>query len=224
LDVGVGRGNTSIYLASRGHSVSVVEPSPEFCRLLGLATNLYSLSLKIYNCNAESIQKINGLFDVIIFNSSLHHCDDPIKALKSCYSCLSERGKLLLINEPILQFYRSEKWFYTRLETHPHEMGHYGGNEHNYRYHEYLEMLKKAGFLKVTSEPHISLTDYQGRVKQAEVIMCKERPLYDPRDIQIKKIYYYVVYKLITLDLLDKIFPKLLTYLSLVPSTFIATK
>lgn len=224
LDVGAGRGKSSIYLASKGHRVSVVEPSLEYCRLVKSAADLYGLSLTIYNCNAESIHKIDKLFDLVIFNASFHHCDEPIKVLANCYNSLVEGGKTILVNEPILQFYKTKQSFYERLETHPEEMGHYGGNEHIYRFQEYVAMLKTGGFKNIAIEPHVCVTDYQLRVQQAEVKTSQGKPLYNSKMLLLKKTWYYWGYKFKNGGLLGKLILGLLKRLSMLPATFIASK
>lgn len=224
LDVGVGRGESSLYLALQGHSVSVVEPSPDLCKALEFTATIYGLSLTIYNCSAEAIDKINDRFDVIIFNSSFHHCDDPIKALVSCYNCLVECGKIILVNEPILQWFRTKNWFYNRLNTHPEEMGHYGGNEHIYRYHEYIQLLKLAGFSKVTSEPNIYSSDYQERVRQTEQRIIRGKLLSNFRNSFLKKAYYYGIFKLKNGGELGRMVIGLLKQISMLQTTFIASK
>lgn len=223
LDVGVGSGQSSLYLASRGHLVTAIEPSLDLCQVLETTANLYHLSIEIYHCNGESIHKIDQSFDVVIFNSSLHHCDDPLAALKNSYHCLTAGGKILLINEPILQFYRTKQWFYHRLATHPAEMGHYGGNEHNYRYDEYVKMLKLAGFSTIRSQPHFSVCDYQKRVQRSQ-LKVSSPSIHSQSLMLIKRFYYYFVAQLCR----DRVQPSfvldLLKQLSLIPVTFAAVK
>lgn len=225
LDIGVGLGQTSIYLAGQGHIVSVVEPSPELCEHLAIVANSYRLPLNIYCCNAESIDRLQQQFDLIIFNESLHHCDLPVRALKNCHERLVKGGQLLIVNEPVLPFYRTKNWFYGRLKTHPQEMGHYGGNEHNYRYHEYLIMLKKAGFSNIVTSPNISNTNSQTRLKQAKKRKRQDGSLlYSNHILRLKKIYYQTIEGIIRGETSSRPLLKLLQFLSLIPSTFIATK
>ncbi|MBW4519235.1 MAG: class I SAM-dependent methyltransferase [Scytolyngbya sp. HA4215-MV1] len=224
LDIGVGSGRSSILLAMQGHRVAAVEPSPDLCQRLEMAANLYQLPLKIYNCNAESIDKIQQSFDGVIFNSSLHHCDDPIAALKHCYQRLSKGSKLLLMNEPILQFYRSKAWFYERLKTHPEEMGHYGGNEHNYRYYEYLEMLRSAGFSEIVIKPHACIRYYEKRLQQAASQTNWEQTAMKRFQFTLKRMYYSMLSQLQDDGFLEKNILHWLQQWSLIPVTFIATK
>jgi SAM-dependent methyltransferase len=156
LDVGFGRGETSLYLASQGHEVHSIEPSPLNCEILQNASRKYGQDICIYQGTAENGDQIDTAdFDLCLFNSSLHHCDDPARVLQICQKKLKKSGRVVAINEPILKFYRSKKWFNHKLEKDPVAVGHYGGNEHIYYYHEYLALFKKAGFSAVKGLSHI---------------------------------------------------------------------
>ncbi len=156
LDIGFGRGETSLYLASQGHEVHALEPSPLQCEILQRACEKYGHHVRIYQGTIESFSQIGEEeFDLCLFNSSLHHCDEPVQALQICKSKLKNKGTVFAINEPILKFYHSKKWFYKQLIEDPVSVGHYGGNEHIYYYHEYLSLFRLAGFSSVLSSLHI---------------------------------------------------------------------
>jgi 2-polyprenyl-3-methyl-5-hydroxy-6-metoxy-1,4-benzoquinol methylase len=152
LDVGVGSGITSAYLAALGSRVTCVEPSAEICAAMEPFFERLELEISIVCGTGESIDQIGEEFDSVVFWSSLHHCDDPFTALKHA-SAVLRPGGLVFLFEPVLRFYRSKKWFYRMLETQPGKVGHYGGNEHIYRYHEYVEMLRAAAFTVVAAQP-----------------------------------------------------------------------
>lgn len=159
LDIGFGRGETSLYLASHGHEVHAVEPSRLNCEILESACRKYGQKVCVYEGTIESFEQVKEKeFDLCLFNSSLHHCDDPVAALSICKSKLKRGGLLLAINEPILKFYRSKKWFYQKLDNDPVSVGHYGGNEHIYYYSEYVDMFKRAGLSSVAGDLHIRNT------------------------------------------------------------------
>lgn len=156
LDIGFGGGETSLYLASQGHEVHAVEPSPLNCEILHSASIKYGKKIQVYQGTIESFGQIDEKeFDLCLFNSSLHHCDDPVSALKICRNKLKKNGRVIAINEPILKFYRSKKWFFKQLENDPVSVGHYGGNEHIYYYQEYETLFKEAGFASVEGSLHI---------------------------------------------------------------------
>jgi len=156
LDIGVGNGGSSLYLGKLGHEVSCVEPSIEFCKLISKAAKKFSISLKIYNSTAEDLKlKFTKKFDVIFFNASLHHCDDPLLALNNAHKALKPGGFVFLSSETHLKPWQTEKSFKKLLEKYPLKMGHYGGNEHAYSSRKYVSMLKKANFINVKKTPSV---------------------------------------------------------------------
>ncbi len=152
LDVGVGWGLTSAYWGVRGFDVTCLDPSLEACRGMEEFNNRLGLQNKIYCGPAEALNNIPGDFDYVVFWSSLHHCDDPAQAINNAYNILKPGGWIILF-EPVLRFYRAKSWFYRMMEQNPQKVGHYGGNEHCYRYPEYLAFLTEAGFYNISSRP-----------------------------------------------------------------------
>jgi SAM-dependent methyltransferase len=162
LDVGCGRGESAVLLAMKGHEVHAVEPCLPLCEIIQSISQRFSLPLKVYQGIGETLDQLEeGAFDLCIFNASLHHCDEPSQALKHCHNKLKKGGKILLLNEPILKFYRSKKWYHEALEKFPEQMGHYGGNEHIYYYGEYINLLRRSGFLEMKGSLHERLSHPQ---------------------------------------------------------------
>ena len=167
LDIGVGGGESTFLLADRGHRMSCIEPSPEFCRIIDHVATRFEVPVRVYQCTGEAAAALPAAsFDVCVFNSSLHHCEDPVRALANCRGLLRPGGRVLVVNEPLLRFYRSHAWFQRQLELDPVAMGHYGGNEHSYHHGEYLAMLRQAGFQDVravlavrNAQPRLALRD-----------------------------------------------------------------
>jgi|WetSurMetagenome_2_1015567.scaffolds.fasta_scaffold01868_9 SAM-dependent methyltransferase len=154
LDIGVGQGESSVFLAVRGHSVVAVEPSIGYCRLIAAAAEKFELDVTPILTVGEEIDRIGeNVFDVVAFNASLHHCDDPARALRNAFHVLKSGGVIFLCSELQLHPWVRKGHWYERLKTHPVEMGHYGGNEHAYYSWEYHKMLRDAGFIGVTIEP-----------------------------------------------------------------------
>jgi SAM-dependent methyltransferase len=146
LDVGCGSGFTAVYLAAMGYRVTAVEPVVSGCRQTELLAGHLGLSLEVYHGTAEVISSIGEVFDLVLFHSSLHHCDDPLLALRNAQARLRPQGRIWLLCENILSRLRTKKWFHDTLERHPKRLGHYGGNEHVYRVNEYIGLLNAAGF------------------------------------------------------------------------------
>lgn len=94
LDVGVGNGQSSVFLAAQGVTTFAVEPDSNLCNLIHEASEKYSLPITVCEGVGEDIQYIdrNGYFDEVVFNASLHHCDSPIVALTQAYAALRPGG------------------------------------------------------------------------------------------------------------------------------------
>lgn len=178
LDVGVGWGLTSAYLGLKGNRVTCLDPSPEACRGMEEFFNRLGLQNTVYCGPAEALDRIPGDFDYVVFWSSLHHCDEPVLAIKNAHKILRPGGWLILF-EPVLRFYRTKHWFYRMMELDPQKIGHYGGNEHTYRYREYLNFLFGAGFFNINSRP-----------SDKYVLIPKRAPWDNGARWKIKNLYY----------------------------------
>lgn len=152
LDIGVGKGQSSIYLASLGHEVWSVEPYIEYCNQIKAIAIKFDLKINVCNGTAEHIDQIKNKFDLVIFCASLHHCDDPNLALKLCFDSLKKDGEIRLYGETFLRPWQTKKGFQEKLKNDPISMGHYGGNEHAYHNWTYKKMLIDAGFREIKLE------------------------------------------------------------------------
>lgn len=219
VDIGVGFGHSSLFMAAKGYAVSAVEPSVGMCEVIEQRAQKYGLALDIYSVTAESLDRMPARdFDACAFNASFHHCDDPLLALRNCHKLLRPGGKIFLLNEPILQFYRSKAKFYRMLEENPDEIGHYGGNEHIYYHHEYLRMLREAGFRNIRSP-------ISPRYVQPESYLAiLERLHTAPRKIRLRRYYYGGVRMLTRVGPLGWPALAVLRRLSMLQSYFLAEK
>lgn len=219
LDIGFGRGESSLYLGYCGHQVHAIEPSSLNCEVLEKASRQFSIPIQIYQGIAEDIDRIvESDFDVCIFHSSLHHCDEPVRALSNCLKKLSPNGKALVINEPLLKFYRTKKWFEKKMRENPISVGHYGGNEHIYYYHEYIRIFKESGFKKIRSLHHIRHKYPRQTIRFDMDKMIQNQPVNSDSKILIKYGLLLLLKSLLRKDRgpIQAIFK----FLSLVPITF----
>jgi SAM-dependent methyltransferase len=217
LDIGVGFGNSSLYLAAEGYAVSAVEPSVSMCEVIEARAKKYDLDLDIYSVTGEALDLLPaGEFDACAFNASFHHCDDPMAALKNCHTLLRPGGQLFLLNEPVLQFYRSKAKFYRQLEENPEEMGHYGGNEHIYYHGEYMAMLRDAGFRNIRCELSPRYTN-----PKSYIDILKQQ---NTSKIGLRKLYYGGIHTLTRIGPLGWPGLALLRKLSMLQSYYLAVK
>jgi SAM-dependent methyltransferase len=219
LDIGCGRGESSVLLSMQGHQVHAVEPSAAMCEVIDYVSQKFSLPIKTYQGIGETVDLLSESdFDLCLFNASFHHCEKPLNVLKNCFLKLKKGGKILLLNEPILKFYRSKQWYQEALEKFHEQMGHYGGNEHIYYFHEYKELLSQAGFGNCKDYFHQRLNHPSLVIRND----CSKK-LSDSK--LLFKFFVLVLFKqMIQNPLLSKTIMFALKRLSLVPMAFEATR
>lgn len=209
LDVGVGYGVTSAYLAIHGFDVVALEPSLRLCEDMERFFQRMGLAITVVQGIGEYMDALSGVFDAVVFNSSLHHCDDVARTLDNAYKLLRPAGRIFLF-EPVLKFYRSQAWFTRMLKEDPGKVGHYGGNEHIYRFGEYRRFLKNAEFGEIVSFPSLS---YQYSAARA------------PWDSDVRFFIKSVYFKILKVGVLRiKPVVKILTRLSLLNTAIFAKK
>ena len=199
LDIGCGRGESSLFLSSVGHQVFSVEPSEDFCKLIESAASKFGLPVTVCNGVAEDLDRLDESgFDAVFFNASLHHCDDPTAALCHSYSILRPGGYILLVNELFIRPWVSKTRWYRRLETHPVEMGHYGGNEHAYYSSEYRSLLRNAGFEDLRVLPMASRLDSIHRLLSYILSMSNnESRIKSEIEVLFRAVYYVVLSRIL---------------------------
>lgn len=221
LDVGVGQGESSVFLATRGHSVVAIEPSLGFCHLIASAAEKFRLDITPIVAVGEEIDRIGETdFDVVAFNSSLHHCDEPLKALSNARQVLKPGGYIFLCSELQLHPWVRKRQWYRRLETNPIVMGHYGGNEHAYYSWEYLGMLRRAGFAGIEMEPLALTLDPLRHIEIGLAARVQGKRVWSEWKALSRSIWYIALARLIRFKPLFK----LLCRISIIPAQFRAIK
>lgn len=220
LDVGVGFGQSSIFLADKGHQVYAVEPSLSMCRLIHEAANRFSLPVTVIQAVGEELSLIGATdFDVVIFNSSLHHCDRPVGAVAEAFKCLKPGGQLVLVNENMLKPWMSQARYLRLLEADPVGMGHYGGNEHAYHNNTYVKMLKTS-FAKVD----MLIPRMDSALDEVEMVLARRigtQRIYSSNSSVLTRFVFYILKeKIRSLPGLYKLFARC----SILPVNFRAMK
>ena len=219
LDIGAGRGESSLYLANLGHQVFALEPSEDFCALMESASCKFNTPLTVLRGVAEDLDKLRDRdFDLVFYNSSLHHCDEPVKALRNCYDLMKAGAAIILSAELHIRPWINKRRWHMRLEHEPEAMGHYGGNEHAYYNWEYLSMLRQAGFAEEETFPLATASDPQFRL--GRILRGRGGPDYTDAQIAARAVVYALTAKLVKSPLLFR----MISRCSLLPCQFRATK
>lgn len=99
LDMGVGTGWTSVFLARRGYTVTGVDIAPQMIELAEQNRERYDApNLDFVVSDFEDL-RVEGPFDCVLFYDSLHHAIDGEKAMASAHRVLRPGG-LCLTLEP----------------------------------------------------------------------------------------------------------------------------
>lgn len=222
LDIGVGAGESSVFLAARGHEVFAVEPSADLCHTINAVSKKFSLAIHPICAAAEDLDKLNEReFDLVLFNSSLHHCDDPVRALINARNLLKNDGAIFLCAETQLKPWVSKRRWRYQLETFPEKWGHYGGNEHAYHSWEYAKMLKMAGFTNVKNQPSAQFLDPLFRVEFDFKHYRHGGPQRLTRKTLLARVFYYC---LMDRFARNRLLFSILSSISLIPCQFSGRK
>ena len=101
IEMGCGYGFALEFLCSISDKVFALEASCGLCEYARNQLKKAGLNAKIIRGEFYDIKDITETFDVIIFQSAVHHCPDFVRLLKILRSKLSNSGRIYLIGEDI---------------------------------------------------------------------------------------------------------------------------
>jgi ubiquinone/menaquinone biosynthesis C-methylase UbiE len=144
LDIGAGRGLTSITFARKGIPVTSIEYDPSDIVGVGaLAKSQERLGVPLSGVRGDvlALPFRDECFDVAFSRSVLHHVNDMGRGLKEVWRVLKPGGVFLAYNEHIIGPFSDGQKF---LRSHPTVP--YGVNEHAYPVFTYWSKFRSAGF------------------------------------------------------------------------------
>lgn len=141
LDLGMGSGWTSIFLAKFGYKVIGVDISPGMVKLAYKKAKEEKLDIQFRVGDFEcSYLFKKDEFDAVLFFDALHHSLDPQKSLDNSYLWLKKSGKIL-ISEP--------NWMHSLRKETKEIVSKYGLKERGFSPLILKRMLKKSGFKSI---------------------------------------------------------------------------
>jgi SAM-dependent methyltransferase len=147
LDVGAGRGLTSLALAERGaHVISVEYDGSEVVGVGKLVRFVGARAIPLAPVRGDILHLpfSDKSFDAVFCRSVLHHLGDLGRGLRESYRVLRPGGVFLAVNEHILSPFDDGRHF---LKAHPSVA--YGVDERAYRPWVYTLKARGAGFRNV---------------------------------------------------------------------------
>ena len=98
LDIGGGTGRYSLYLASLGYDVTLIDLSNQNVEFANMKAKELGVNIKAYQCDARDLSKLNlGSFDNVLLMGPLYH----LFKREDCELCVLEAKKHLKDNSPI---------------------------------------------------------------------------------------------------------------------------
>jgi|GEM_PF-2885176 len=101
LDMGCGRGELLEMFGKKGCTVVGVDVSKNDLMISKWRLKHQNIDGQTVCCSFYDIHTIAGTFDLIIFNSSFHHCGEPVRLLETLHTKLSPGGKIIFTHETI---------------------------------------------------------------------------------------------------------------------------
>lgn len=146
LDVGCGWGMLSSYLAECGSSVAAIDNDPECIRHTDELARRHAVKVACKIGDAQKLDFPDASFDLIIWEETLEHLEEPLAALKEGMRVLKQNGKFVL-TVPNLRSLRARIFW---LLARDKEMLH-PDHKYNFNRESLTDLINKAGFKIISS-------------------------------------------------------------------------
>lgn len=166
LDLGAGRGLTSVAFARQGVDVTSVEYDPSDVVGVGAFASFQAksgLPLRAIRGNALQLPFRGSTFDLVFCRSVLHHLDDLGRGLQEIWRVLKPGGVFLAYNEHVRGLFSDGSRF---LKAHPAVP--YGVNEWAYPILTYWWKLRAAGFRRAGFFQYQFVLEFSDFLKRAK--------------------------------------------------------
>lgn len=114
-EMGCGLGNLTEQLGRCGCKVTALDASEESLAITEHRLAAQNITASYICGSFFDIEKADGLFDLVVFEASFHHCGNPLELLKILYQKMTPDGRIYFLNEPIHSFF-TRPWGVTRLD------------------------------------------------------------------------------------------------------------
>lgn len=101
LEMGSGHGSLTLPLVQLGYGVTSIDISKDFIKVISGRLRQIKGRANLICADFLELNKINEIFDAIIFNASFHHCADHENLIQLLSNTLAPHGTVYFFNEPI---------------------------------------------------------------------------------------------------------------------------
>ena len=161
IEMGFGGGGLIDVFCRLGfNNLSAIDISPAACEIVRRRCAASGITANVHCGQFFDIENLNSGFDTIVFDSSFHHCDDPVRLLSALRKKISQNGQLAFLNEPIME-HAERPWGIIRYDGECiMQIRMRGWMEMGIREDFFIEALKRTGWS--LSQRHIG--SYSGAV------------------------------------------------------------
>ena len=126
LDIGANKGFFTVYTASRGASVTAVEPFPRNADLIRKIAGYFKLNnIEVINSKFNAALLKLGKFDIIILGSCYHYLYDDLKGHDNVFSIIAQlsngillfEGPLTMDDEYLFKYAKDAHWSEEYIES-----------------------------------------------------------------------------------------------------------
>lgn len=223
LNIGSGGGQSTVLLRELGLEAIAVDPVPEMCAMLAEACDRFGEPRpRIICAPAEALDQLVDVeelsFDGAIFSSSFHHLSKPIIALDNVRRLLRPRGAVAVVNEPYRPYLGAKARLRPNLAGEPDEICNFNGNERAFTHHQYMSLLREAGFTRIQSELNIRNRNYSMVIEQLAARSSTGGPRLSDRQLLARSAGFGLLSQLVKIDAARAA----LQYASVVQSSYVA--
>ena len=153
LEMGCGWGVLLELFGRCGCYVTGIDASRGFADYTRNMLSMQNIKSDIIFGTFYDIEKIDRVFDIIIFEASFHHTGEPLRLMRSLKSKLSKNGKLFFLNEAFSNDF-DRPWGVVRYDGESiFQIRKRGWLEFGYRLDFFIDLLSRTGFRLVNTYP-----------------------------------------------------------------------
>ncbi|HBU12916.1 MAG TPA: hypothetical protein DEB31_09410 [Clostridiales bacterium] len=146
LEMGFGRGALLEVLGRCGCRVAGLDASPSFYEYTKNRLSSQHIEAELIQGPFFDINQISGVFDLVIFEASFHHCMDPVRLLGMVNKKLAIGGRVIFMSEPIDPS-SDRPWGFVRYDGETLMVARkFGWLEYGFRTDFFEQLLNRTGF------------------------------------------------------------------------------
>lgn len=146
IEMGAGFGDLLELFGRCGCSVTGIEASKSYSEYIAQRLATQNIDAKSIHGSFYDIAQLDDIYNLILFESSFHHCGEPVRLLKLCHKKLSADGRIFFLNDAISPHYDCP-WGVVRYDGETiMQIRMRGWLELGYRTDFFEQLLQRTGF------------------------------------------------------------------------------